>query len=80
VEDPGSLGAREQLRAWGVDTPPVPVDDAGLVVKELRGSGARVVLVTPAHQFPTGVVLSGSIGSGQPSRLFWPQLWSLLAA
>ena len=59
VEDPGSLGAREQLRAWGVDTPPVPVDDAGLVVKELRGSGAQAVLLTPAHQFPTGVVLSG---------------------
>ena len=59
VEDPGSLGAREQLRAWGVDTPPVLVDDAGLVVKELRGSGAPAVLLTPAHQFPTGVVLSG---------------------
>ena len=59
VEDPGSLGAREQLRAWGVDTPPVLVDDAGLVVKELRGSGAQAVLLTPAHQFPTGVVLSG---------------------
>jgi GntR family transcriptional regulator / MocR family aminotransferase len=59
VEDPGSLGAREQLRAWGVDTPPVPVDDAGLVVEDLRGSGAQAVLLTPAHQFPTGVVLSG---------------------
>jgi GntR family transcriptional regulator/MocR family aminotransferase len=59
VEDPGSLGAREQLRAWGVETPPVPVDEAGLVVKELPGSGAQAVLLTPAHQFPTGVVLSG---------------------
>ncbi len=23
VEDPGSLGARQQLRSWGLDTPPV---------------------------------------------------------
>jgi GntR family transcriptional regulator / MocR family aminotransferase len=59
VEDPGSLGAREQLRAWGVDTPPVSVDNAGLVVEELRGCAAHAVLLTPAHQFPTGVVLSG---------------------
>jgi GntR family transcriptional regulator/MocR family aminotransferase len=59
VEDPGSLGAREQLRTWGIDTPPVLVDDSGLIVDELRRSDASAVLLTPAHQFPTGVVLSG---------------------
>jgi GntR family transcriptional regulator/MocR family aminotransferase len=59
VEDPGSLGAREQLRTWGIDTPPVLVDDSGLIVDELRRSAASAVLLTPAHQFPTGVVLSG---------------------
>jgi len=30
----------------------------GVRVEELRASGAPAVLVTPAHQFPTGVVLS----------------------
>jgi GntR family transcriptional regulator/MocR family aminotransferase len=60
VEDPGSLGAREQLRGWGLDTPPVPVDEGGLRVDELRCSGAPAVLLTPAHQFPTGVVLDGA--------------------
>ncbi|MGW4661629.1 MocR-like pyridoxine biosynthesis transcription factor PdxR [Streptosporangium sandarakinum] len=59
VEDPGSLGARLHLRHWGMDTPPVPVDDEGIRVGELRASGAPAVLVTPAHQFPTGVVLGG---------------------
>jgi GntR family transcriptional regulator / MocR family aminotransferase len=59
VEDPGSLGAREQLRSWGIETPPVPVDDDGVMVDELRRCAAPAVLVTPAHQFPTGVVLSG---------------------
>jgi GntR family transcriptional regulator / MocR family aminotransferase len=60
VEDPGSLGARQQLRSWGLLTPPVPVDDSGLRVSELRASGAAAVMITPAHQFPMGVVLAGS--------------------
>jgi GntR family transcriptional regulator / MocR family aminotransferase len=36
----------------------VPVDEQGLVVGELAVSGAQAVVVTPAHQSPTGVVLS----------------------
>ena len=56
VEDPGSLGTRQHLRNWGVETPAVRVDSRGVVVSEI---GAPAVLVTPAHQFPTGVVLSG---------------------
>lgn len=59
VEDPGSLGAREQLRRSGLAVPPVPVDDDGLDVGALLDTAAPAVLVTPAHQFPTGVVLSG---------------------
>ncbi|ANS63345.1 putative GntR-family transcriptional regulator [Streptomyces lincolnensis] len=59
VEDPGSLGARQQLEYGGHSVVPVPVDDGGLDVGALRASGARAVLLTPAHQFPTGVVLDG---------------------
>ncbi|HEY0950780.1 PLP-dependent aminotransferase family protein [Nocardioides sp.] len=59
VEDPGSLGTRQHLTEWGMRTPPVPVDAAGLQVSALAASGAPVVLLTPAHQFPTGVVLDG---------------------
>lgn len=60
VEDPGSLGARQQLQSWGLDTPPIPVDAQGLRVGELEASGAGGVMLTPAHQFPTGVVLDGT--------------------
>ncbi|MGW0907209.1 MocR-like pyridoxine biosynthesis transcription factor PdxR [Streptomyces sp. NPDC002853] len=59
VEDPGSLGARQHLRNGGLDTPPVPVDAEGIRVDELRATNAPAVLLTPAHQFPTGVVLGG---------------------
>ena len=58
VEEPGSTGAREQLREWGVATPPISVDKHGLDVDELVRSGAKAVLVTPAHHYPTGVVLA----------------------
>lgn len=57
VEEPGSLGVRQHLRPLG--TPPVPVDAHGVRVDALRATGARAVLLTPAHQFPTGVVLGG---------------------
>ncbi|ATL27916.1 PLP-dependent aminotransferase family protein [Streptomyces formicae] len=57
VEEPGSLGVRQHLRPLG--TPPVPVDAQGVRVDALRATGAPAVLLTPAHQFPTGVVLGG---------------------
>jgi GntR family transcriptional regulator/MocR family aminotransferase len=37
---------------------PIAVDDQGLHVGDLVRSGLRAALVTPAHQFPTGVVLA----------------------
>ncbi|MGX7680227.1 MocR-like pyridoxine biosynthesis transcription factor PdxR [Jatrophihabitans sp. DSM 45814] len=58
VEDPGSLGARHELQFWGMRTPPVRVDEEGLVVSDLLAADAQAVLATPAHEFPTGVVLS----------------------
>ncbi len=62
-EDPGygSAQADETVRAVlaiGIDVAYVPVDEQGLVVGELAASGAQAVVVTPAHQSPTGVVLS----------------------
>ncbi|MEV5234086.1 PLP-dependent aminotransferase family protein [Streptomyces pseudogriseolus] len=59
VEEPGSLGTRQHLAHGGLATPPVPVDTHGPDVTALRATGAPAVLLTPAHQFPTGVVTSG---------------------
>ncbi|MEV0531665.1 PLP-dependent aminotransferase family protein [Kitasatospora sp. NPDC050463] len=59
VEDPGSLGTRQHLGHWLRATPPVPVDAEGIRVDALRATGAPAVLLTPAHQFPSGVVLGG---------------------
>jgi len=57
VEDPQYLGTREVLRAAGSQLHPVPVDHEGLNPAKLPDK-ARLVFVTPSHQFPTGVILS----------------------
>ncbi|HKH24098.1 MAG TPA: PLP-dependent aminotransferase family protein [Acidimicrobiales bacterium] len=58
VEDPGSIGLRDQFTASGLTCVAVPVDGEGMQVDALAASGVRAVVVTPAHQFPTGAVTS----------------------
>ncbi len=58
VEDPSNAIQRRVLGRHVPEVLDVPVDDEGLDVAALERSGARAVLVTPAHQHPTGVVLS----------------------
>ncbi|SNT14986.1 GntR family transcriptional regulator / MocR family aminotransferase [Actinoplanes regularis] len=58
LEDPGPREHDEIVRRAGAKVVAVPVDDDGLDVATLRRSAARAVLVTPAHQCPTGAVLS----------------------
>jgi GntR family transcriptional regulator / MocR family aminotransferase len=58
VEDPGWHVHRLIAEQAGLQTISVPVDDQGLCVSALADTGAGAVLVTPAHQFPTGSVLS----------------------
>jgi GntR family transcriptional regulator / MocR family aminotransferase len=58
VEDPGHDGPRAELAWLGVSHQAIPVDGEGISVEQLRRSSVRAVLVTPAHQFPTGAVLS----------------------
>jgi GntR family transcriptional regulator / MocR family aminotransferase len=58
VEDPGHSAIRRVCERVGMTIVPVPVDAEGLDPARLAGSGADAVLVTPAHQFPTAVVLT----------------------
>jgi GntR family transcriptional regulator/MocR family aminotransferase len=58
VEDPSHVEARRQLAAGGLELVPVPVDDSGIVMDALRDTDADAVMLTPAHQFPTGVALT----------------------
>jgi DNA-binding transcriptional MocR family regulator len=58
VEDPHSIRTSALLETAGAVRVPVPVDREGIDVDTLRRSAARAVIVTPAYQYPTGVVLS----------------------
>ncbi|WP_406374613.1 PLP-dependent aminotransferase family protein [Streptomyces sp. NBC_00647] len=58
-EDPGGPAtASAAAGAAGLTAVPVPVDEDGIDVRALDATGARAVIVTPAHQWPTGVVLA----------------------
>lgn len=59
VEDPG-YADREVWLAAGFTLVPIPIDDDGINVGALAASPAEAVLLTPAHQYPTGVVMSGT--------------------
>ncbi len=58
VENPGSLEVHPIVRLAGLAPVPVRVDGDGVDADAVARSGARLALLTPAHQFPTGVVLS----------------------
>lgn len=56
VEDPSHRTQHERIRALNLELIAQPVDRDGLIV---GGLDCDALLVTPAHQFPTGFVLSG---------------------
>ncbi len=58
VEDPGSRGTREELAHWGLEPVAITVDEHGMDSAALIRCDAQAALLTPAHQFPTGVVLA----------------------
>nr|WP_231506698.1 MULTISPECIES: PLP-dependent aminotransferase family protein [unclassified Mycobacterium] len=58
MEEPGFWLHRMVFRQHGIEPAPIPVDDDGLDVTALANTVASTVLATPAHQSPTGVVLS----------------------
>lgn len=57
IEDPGYPPAYEAFAAAGARVVNVPVDPEGMVVEQIPRD-ARLVYVTPSHQFPLGVVMS----------------------
>lgn len=59
LENPGYRPVRTAFEAAGATVVPVPVDAEGLIVERLPPT-AKVICVTPSHQFPLGVVLSAN--------------------
>ena len=57
IEEPGYLGARNLFVAHGARVEATPLDAEGISTRHLS-SGAKLLYVTPSHQFPTGVSMS----------------------
>ncbi len=58
IEQPGWRGMGETASDAGLLTVPLPVDEYGLVVERLAHEQVDAVALAPAHQYPTGAVLS----------------------
>src|ERR1700729_3737045 len=58
VEDPRFSLYRRVLRPPGLEPVPVPVDGQGLRTARLAGLDVGAVLLSPAHSYPSGAVLS----------------------
>lgn len=59
LEDPCQTQLPGSVRQAGLEVVPIPVDSGGIRVDVLARSKADAVFLTPAHQFPTGAVMSG---------------------
>lgn len=57
VESPGWHVHRLIAAAAGLEAVPVTVDEFGIEIPALTDAGCEVVVLTPAHQYPTGGVL-----------------------
>jgi GntR family transcriptional regulator/MocR family aminotransferase len=62
MEEPGYPGARQAFMTAGAHLIPVPVDHEGMNIAEIirRGHNARVVYITPSHQYPMGMTMSAT--------------------
>jgi GntR family transcriptional regulator / MocR family aminotransferase len=58
VEDPGWRWQRYTAEHAGLETVPVRVDADGMVISELAAADVSAVVMTPAHHYPTGVVMT----------------------
>ncbi|MBQ5952334.1 MAG: PLP-dependent aminotransferase family protein [Lachnospiraceae bacterium] len=57
MEEPGYDGVRNTFLRYNYQLTPITVEDRGLSLDQLRASNAKLVYVTPSHQFPLGRVL-----------------------
>ncbi|MEU4062505.1 PLP-dependent aminotransferase family protein [Streptomyces wedmorensis] len=55
IEDPGSPEHGRLFASTGMETVWLPLDEEGLSPGPLADSGVRAVVVTPSHQFPSGI-------------------------
>lgn len=75
VEEPGFPFHHPILRREGLQLVPVPVDAEGIDLDALAATRLTAVLVTPAHQYPLGTVMSSQRRTNLASWARRHQAW-----
>lgn len=57
LENPGYQKIGKIYRSWGVKFLPVNIDAQGVVPIEFKKTDAQILHVSPAHHYPTGIVM-----------------------
>ncbi len=57
VENPGYHIARRVFEEYGYKIERIGVDKQGLELQSFKDSAAKIVYITPSHQYPTGVTM-----------------------
>lgn len=57
MEDPGYKKTQEIFKASSKEIVSIPIDQYGFSVRDLEKTQANVAIVTPNHQFPTGIIM-----------------------
>jgi GntR family transcriptional regulator/MocR family aminotransferase len=58
IEEPYYQHLKQAITAHGARSVGISTDESGIVTSELRRHRARLICVTPSHQFPSGAVLT----------------------
>ncbi len=57
MESPTYRQAYQIFKNLGWKVAPIPMDESGMVMQDLEGSGAQLAYIMPSHQFPMGNVM-----------------------
>lgn len=57
VENPGYSRFRKLLNEGGTATIPLELDEKGISINQINSVQPDAVIVTPSHQFPTGIIM-----------------------
>lgn len=57
IEDPCHKKITKIYNSFGVKSAHIPMDEKGILIKELNSKKADVVHISPSHHFPTGIIM-----------------------
>lgn len=57
IENPGYCGAYQAIKTCGIKPKAIPVDKDGISIEHLNKFKAKLVYITPSHQYPLGMTI-----------------------